>query len=96
MKPTLYAIIPLLICFNAQASDFISFDNPGLTREERLIRLQLIKHKVSNNPAESIQSVRAIDGREDSIEIGQENTSLPSEYMALPTSKEKMERYAGR
>lgn len=84
------------IIAGAQAEQFITFDNPSMTREERLIRLQVEKHKVSNNPAESIQSVRAIDAKTDVIEISQENTSLPPEYMALPTSKKDMRKYVGK
>jgi len=40
-------IIALAVGYSVDASaQFISFDNPSMTREERLIRLQVDKHKI--------------------------------------------------
>lgn len=40
--------------------------------------------------------IRSIDGQQPAIEISQERTSLPADYMEMPTSKRDMERYNGR
>lgn len=93
-------LIPLVFliicaCGGSAHAAFIEFDNPALTREERLIRLQVEKHR-GNLSVIPNSSIHAIDGREDAIQISQERTSLPESYMALPTSKRDMERYNGR
>lgn len=58
---------------------------------EAIIKGQIQRH--SKRTVESYGSIRTIDGSADAIEINQERTGLPSDYLALPTSKRDMERY---
>ncbi len=64
----LFILIVFLIaaCVSgAQGNEpFISFDNPSMTREERLIKLQVLKHKTSTNKQYIFNDVDSIADRE--------------------------------
>lgn len=54
----------------AQGADFISFDNPGLSRTERLVKLQVIKHRHGQELADAKQYIRNdMDAIVDRIQI---------------------------
>lgn len=99
-----YIIIALLYSTAAQAEPFITFDNPGITREERLIKLQVEKHRESafsmhvqgkciNNCA------KPIDGSDPAIDIAQAKPGTSEEFETLVAninSTKMGENYAGR
>jgi len=111
MRVLFLAIILPMIFFllcamgGAHASEpFMTFENAPLTREERLIMLQVKKHRQPQQQAFEIKvqgkcvhgCVRPLDGDLPAIEISSARTGMPSEFMDMPTSKRDMERYSGR
>lgn len=86
MRKILLMGLLILSFTNAFADPFITFDNPSLSRTERIIKNIVEKHRHGNRAVESYNSIRAIDdNRQPAIEISLTKTSLPNEYVTIPT-----------
>lgn len=98
MKFTLITFIFFMIYASisgaAHASSFDSkiqaLYSPELV--EAIIKQQINHHGNLLDLPES--SALPIDGDIPAVEVSNNRTSLPDEYMAMPTSKNQMERYA--
>jgi hypothetical protein len=88
----LFVILFLVACIISGASQasFISYDNPRMTRTERMVKVQVLKHRKTDLKA--YNPVRAIDDSIPVIEISSSRTGLPEEFVAIP-KKPKGEVY---
>ncbi len=96
---TIFIIAISCLAGNARAA-FIEFDNPAMTREDRMVKRQVDKYKVAGGYKITVQGhcvrgcFKPLDGREDAIEISQARTGLPDEYINIPVKP--TQHYTGR